>query len=230
VSTFALKASYRRVVENALDPAHAEFVHMVGRKGRDPSYQVPDYEVTESEWGAGMDVRFRSQAGGFWKYFRDASRETVAGTTFHGPSQFVTRIHIDGKMAVYQYSFDTPVDEGTTRACLVSARNFFTNPLFDGISERQNRAIIEEDRRILELLEPRAAMEEATDDFSVSTDAIQLVYRRRMKEWANRGWRIDGDRAAALQAKGQLLVVPSPARREARAWQFESVPLVEAGA
>ncbi len=75
-----------------------------------------------------MEVRFRNQAGGFWKYFRDQSRETVAGTTFHGPSQFVTRIHIDKRMSVYQYAFDTPVDLFTTRSFLVSARNFFTLP------------------------------------------------------------------------------------------------------
>lgn len=163
-SEFSLKANYRRVVENALDPAHAEYVQ-------------------ESEWGAGMEVRFRSQAGGFWKHFRDQSRETVAGTTFHGPSQFVTRIHIDRKMSVYQYAYDTPVDLFTTRSFLVSARNFFTAPLFDFVSERQNRVIVEEDRRVIEHLEPAVPFENSGADFSVKADAIQLCYRRKLKEW-----------------------------------------------
>jgi len=226
-SSFEFRANYRRVLENSLDPAHAEFVHVVGRKGRDPAYHIPDYEIVETEWGAGMQVSFKSQAGGFWKFFRDTSRETIAGTTFHGPSQFITRIHIDRKMAAFQYSFDTPVDLYTTRAFLVSARNFFTSPLFDRIADRRNTAIIEEDRRIIEYLEPPAAMEDSTSDFSVKTDAIQLVYRRRMKEWAGRGWRIDTDRLNALQTGRQLFVIPSPGRRESRAWQFDTVPLME---
>lgn len=228
VSSFEVEADYRRVVENALDPAHAEFVHMVGRKGRDPQYRVPDYEITETDWGAGMEVRFRSQAGGLWKYFRDTSRETIAGTTFHGPAQFVTRIHIDRRMAAFQYSFDVPVDATKTRAFLVSARNFFTHRVFDPLSESRNRAIVEEDRRVVERLEGSQAMEGSTDDFSVRTDAIQLTYRRKMKEWAARGWRIDERRAREQEASGRVLVVPSPARRESQGWQFDTVPLCAA--
>jgi phenylpropionate dioxygenase-like ring-hydroxylating dioxygenase large terminal subunit len=226
-SSFELAANYRRVVENALDPAHAEFVHVVGRKGRDPAYQVPDYQVQETAWGAGMEVRFRNQAGGFWKHFRDSSRETVAGTFFHGPSQFITRIHIDQRMAAYQYAFDTPIDQFRTRAFLVSARNFFTSPLFDRVADRRNRAIVEEDRRIIEHLEPPVGMEDATSDFSVQTDAIQLTYRERMREWAARGWRIDLERLGALENGSRLYVIPSPGRRESRGWQFDTVPLVE---
>jgi phenylpropionate dioxygenase-like ring-hydroxylating dioxygenase large terminal subunit len=225
-SEFSLKANYRRVVENALDPAHAEYVHVVGRRGQDPEYAVPAYDVQESEWGAGMEVRFRSQAGGFWKHFRDQSRETVAGTTFHGPSQFVTRIHIDKRMSVYQYAFDTPVDLFTTRSFLVSARNFFTPPLFDFVSERQNRVIVEEDRRVIEHLEPAVPFENSTADFSVKADAIQLCYRRKLKEWEARGWRIDTASLAAVPPGTGLHVIPSPGRRELRGWQFPPVPLV----
>jgi phenylpropionate dioxygenase-like ring-hydroxylating dioxygenase large terminal subunit len=228
-SAFTLQANYRRVVENALDPAHAEFVHVVGRKGADPEYAVPPYEVVESEWGAGMEVRFRSQAGGLWKYFRDQSRETIAGTTFHGPSQFVTRIHIDQRMSAYQYAFDTPVDLTTTRAFLVSARNFFTAPAFDFVSERRNRVIIEEDRRVIEKLEPAVPFESAAADFSVKADAIQLCYRRKLKDWESRGWRIDTGALAAVPPGTGLHVIPSPARREQRGWQFPTVPLVAPG-
>ncbi len=224
-SAFTLQANYRRVVENALDPAHAEFVHVVGRKGADPGYAVPTYDVTGSEWGAGMEVRFRNQAGGFWKYFRDQSGETVAGTTFHGPSQFVTRIHIDRRMSAYQYAFDTPVDLTTTRSFLVSARNFFTSPALDFIAERRNRAIIEEDRRVIEKLEPAIPFESPAADFSVQADAIQLAYRRKLKAWEARGWRIDTGTLATLPPGSPPHVIPGPARREQRGWQFPAVPL-----
>ena len=196
------------------------------RKGADPDYAVPPYEVAEGEWGAGMEVRFRSQAGGFWKHFRDQSRETVAGTTFHGPSQFATRIHIDQRMSAYQYAFDTPVDLFTTRSFLVSARNFFTAPMFDFMSERQNKLIVEEDRRVIENLEPPVPFENSTADFSVKADAIQLCYRRKLKDWEARGWRIDTGRLAEVPPGTGLHVIPSPGRRELRGWQFPTVPLV----
>jgi hypothetical protein len=129
-------------------------------------------------------------------------------------------------MSVYQYAFDTPVDLFTTRSFLVSARNFFTLPIFDFVSERQNRGIVEEDRRVIEHLEPPVPFENATADFSVKADAIQLCYRRKLKEWEALGWRIDTDRLAAAPPGTALHVLPSPGRRESRGWQFPTVPLV----
>ncbi len=129
-------------------------------------------------------------------------------------------------MSVYQYAFDTPVDLFTTRYFLVSARNFFTAPLFDFVSERQNRVIVEEDRRVIENLEPPVPFENATADFSVKADAIQLCYRRKLKDWEARGWRIDTGKLAEVPPGTGLHVIPSPGRRELRGWQFPPVPLV----
>jgi hypothetical protein len=108
----------------------------------------------------------------------------------------------------------------------VSARNFFTAPMFDFVSERQNRVIVEEDRRVIENLEPPVPFENSTADFSVKADAIQLCYRRKLKEWEARGWRIDTGRLAAVAPGTGLHVIPSAGRRELRGWQFPTVPLV----
>lgn len=224
--TFALKANFARVVENALDPSHAEYVHIVGNKGRDPGYHLPDYDTSESNWGAGMEVRFRTQAGGLFKYLRKGENETVAGTTFHGPSQFVTRIRITDRMSSFQYAFDTPVDEFETRAFLVNARNFFTSPLLDGMVDRRSWVIINEDRAVIEKIEPAAPPPGTTADFSVKADAIQIVYRRYLQNWESRGWRIDSEAIHRTHPASRLHVIPSPGRRVSRNWVFNTVPLV----
>jgi nitrite reductase/ring-hydroxylating ferredoxin subunit len=107
-SAFSIKANYRRLVENALDFGHAEYVHFVGRRGADPAHRVPDYVIRETPWGAGAEVAFPRQAKGLWRFFSDASQETRAGSEFHGPAQFVTRIRIDARMWAWQYVFETP--------------------------------------------------------------------------------------------------------------------------
>jgi phenylpropionate dioxygenase-like ring-hydroxylating dioxygenase large terminal subunit len=201
---------HRRLVENALDFAHAEFVHFVGRRGAEPGYRVPDYGIVEHDWGATAEVSFPRQARGLWRHFSNPDATTRASNTFHGPAQFVTRIRID---------------EYRTRSFLLNARNFFTSRLFDRISDRRKTAIVREDQAILERLEPALALEGTTAGLSVRTDAIQLAYRRRLDEWQAGGWRID---AAALHRERpgeRLHMLPSPGRRETRNWVFDSVPL-----
>lgn len=225
---FSLKANYARVVENALDPAHAEYVHIVGNKGRDPNYHMPDYEVKEDTWGAGMEVTFRTQAGGLFKHLRKGENVTVAGTTFHGPSQFVTRIRITDRMSSFQYAFDTPVDEYETRSFIVNARNFFTAPFLDGMVDKRSWVIINEDKAVIEKIEPVAPPRGTTSDFSVKADAVQLVYRRYLQAWEERGWRIDSEALHREYPATRLRMIPSPGRRDSRGWVFDTVPLVPA--
>ncbi len=217
--------NYRRAVENALDFAHAEFVHLVGRKGRELGYRVPDYQISEADWGAGARVNFKRQAKGLWKYVRDAVSETTAGTDFHGPAQFMTFIQMDPKMVVLQYVYETPIDEYNTRTFLVSARNFFITPLLDRIVKRQNRTIINEDRKIVEALDPSLPPESTTSDLSVKTDLIQMAYRQKLQTWEARGWRIDTDRLFAEKPGKNIYTIPSPARRHSANWVFPTVPL-----
>jgi phenylpropionate dioxygenase-like ring-hydroxylating dioxygenase large terminal subunit len=225
---FSLRANFARVVENALDPGHAEYVHVVGNKGRDPAYRLPDYEVREGEWGAGMELRFSTQAGGLFKHLRKGENITVAGTTFHGPSQFATRIRITDRMSAFQYAFDTPIDEFETRSFLVSARNFFISPLFDRMADRRSWVIINEDKVVIEKIEPVAPPRSTTADFSVKADAVQLVYRRYLQQWEARGWRIDTEALGRENPATSLRLIPSPGRRESRNWVFDTVPLVAA--
>lgn len=226
-AAFDIHANYQRLVENALDFSHPEFVHLVGRKGADPNYRVPDYEVETHAWGASAEISFPRQAKGLWRFFSDAQQTTVAGTSFHGPAAFVTRIRIDAKMWAWQYVFETPLDEYRTRSFLVNARNFFTSPWFDRLNDRRNEKIVTEDQRIVENLEPSLPLRGTAADFSVRADAIQGAYRRCLAEWQARGWRIDTERIHRERPGARLYTLPSPARRETRGWVFATVPLID---
>jgi phenylpropionate dioxygenase-like ring-hydroxylating dioxygenase large terminal subunit len=223
-AVFDIRANYRRLVENALDFAHAEFVHFFGSRGRNPNFRIPDYDIVEHAWGAGADLTFERPSKGLLRHLRNETAKPRAGTHYHGPASFITRIHIDARMASYQYVFETPVDAGSTRSYLVNARNFFTSSFFDGISDRRNASVVLEDRAIVEAIEPPLPAEGSVGDLSVKADAIQLHYRRNLQRWQEQGWRLDTVRDAAESDGRRLTMIPSPARREAQSWVFDVAP------
>jgi phenylpropionate dioxygenase-like ring-hydroxylating dioxygenase large terminal subunit len=226
VVTLTMQANYIRLVENALDFSHPEFVHFFGNKGADPAYQMPDYDIEPGDWGDGASIKFPRPARGLLRFFRDSVDYTVAGTTYHGPNQFITRIDIDANMSSYQYLFETPIDLCQTRSYLVNLRNFFTSPLFDRLSDKRNMAVVREDQVIVEEIEPTIGATGTTQDLSVAADAIQIAYRRRLAEWESRGWRIDC-RSLERELPGTTAhVIPSPGRRDAGNWVFPTVPLL----
>ena len=57
-------------------------------------------------------------------------------------------------------------------------------------------------------------------------DVILVRYREHLREWENRGWRLD---TAALKAHdGDVAyALPSPERRTAKNWVLDSAPLVK---
>ena len=171
-----------------------------------------------------FNSRVRPRAYGV--FFRDSEAYSTAGTTYQGPSQFVTRIDIDVRMSSLQYMFETPIDLYKTRGFLINLRNFFTNRLFDRMSDRRNMMIVREDQAIVEQIEPVVGNTTSTDDLSVEADAIQLAYRRRLAEWESRGWRIDSERLHREMPGTGVHVIPSPARRSSKNWVFPTVPLI----
>ena len=213
-ATFEIRANYRRLVENALDFAHAEFVHFFGRKGADPQYRIDDYALTEHAWGAGAELSFGRPPSGLFRHFRDENVRPRAGSDYHGPASFITRIRLDARMSSYQYVYETPVDAKLTRTFLVNARNFFVSPIFDRISDRRNAKVVLEDIAVVEALEPPLPADSGSADFSVKTDAIQVHYRKSLQRWQTQGWRIDVDRETREDDGRTVHMIPSPGRVE----------------
>jgi phenylpropionate dioxygenase-like ring-hydroxylating dioxygenase large terminal subunit len=224
-TVFDIRANYRRLVENALDFAHAEFVHFFGRKGADPEFRIDDYKLVEHEWGAGAELSFGQPPKGLFRHFRDATSRPRAGSDYHGPASFITRIRLDARMSSYQYVYETPVEATITRTFLVNARNFFKSSIFDGISDRRNAKVVLEDLAVVEALEPPLPSDGVGADFSVKSDAIQVHYRKRLQEWQARGWRLDIERERREADGRTVRMIPSPGRREAPNRMFEVTPL-----
>jgi hypothetical protein len=59
---------------------------------------------------------------------------------------------------------------------------------------------------------------------------VRLVYRRYLRKWESRGWRIDSKAIHREHPASRLHVIPSPGRRDTRPWVFDTVPLVGVGA
>lgn len=223
-AVFDIRANYRRLVENALDFAHAEFVHFFGRRGIDPAFRIDDYSLVEHQWGAGAELSFGRPPKGLLRHFREQNVRPRAGSDYHGPASFVTRIHLDRRMSSYQYVYETPVEPTLTRTFLINARNFFTSAIFDRISDRRNAMVVLEDQAIVEALEPPLPTDGTLADFSVKTDAMQIHYRKSLQSWQRQGWRLDLRREAEQTDGRTVRMIPSPGRHESPSRIFDLAP------
>ena len=56
---YNVNCNYERSIENGLDPAHNEFVHPThGYEGERDDYDVPEFDVKDTEWGSGFMTTF----------------------------------------------------------------------------------------------------------------------------------------------------------------------------
>jgi phenylpropionate dioxygenase-like ring-hydroxylating dioxygenase large terminal subunit len=225
---FELKTNYERSVENALDPAHTEFVHpAMGYQGAEEGYHVPEFEIAKTEWGAGTMIEFEPPAPkGVWRMLRKPGTKVVSGSGFHGPSHVWTHVHITARAFSHQYIYHTPVDELTDRVFFMNARNFLTSSLFKKGADKRSLAILDQDRQVIEHLEPMYTPESPSEQLTVRADGLSMHYRERLREWAARGWRIDSAALSKVRPHSKVYTIPSPARCEHRGWVVDNVPLV----
>jgi hypothetical protein len=85
---------------------------------------------------------------------------------------------------------------------------------------------VEEDRIVIEKLDPPIPSKEAVGELIVPADDIILHYRQRLTDWQRRGWRMDLEQMA--RNRGRVAYsIPSPARRADPAdWAVTPVPLL----
>jgi phenylpropionate dioxygenase-like ring-hydroxylating dioxygenase large terminal subunit len=220
---------YRRQVENALDPAHNEFVHPThGFSGDRDDYRVPDLTIEEDAWSSGFltkyfapplkDEKMRAASG------RSKDAVIEAGSRHHGPSNICTRIHPTADIHIHQNVFKTPVDEGTTRTFLIQVRNFLLDADSDQRFLERNDVVAGQDAQVLAQLNPHLTPENNQHEFLLPADGALLRYRDKLAHWQARGWRIDTD-AVARSAGRVAYAIPSPARRESpTGWVLDAVP------
>jgi hypothetical protein len=108
-------------------------------------------------------------------------------------------------------------------------RNVLLPTWVDRIVNKRNFAIAEQDRAVIERLKPMKTPNSRARELLMPADKVIYLYRDSLDEWTRRGWRIDSEALRQAGARGDVMyAIPSPARRETRAWVLESVPLVPA--
>jgi len=226
---FTLPYHYERSIENGIDPAHNEFVHPThGFSGENAEYRVNDLRwVGDSAWGVGFFAKFKSPAStdSDFSRMKQATDSREAGTGAIGPNQIWTYINFAADKKMHQYMWEAPIDEHSTNVFFMNMRSTFLEPEMDKKVNEMNWMIADQDIRVLSEVEPAQTPRTNNKEFMVPADEPILRYRQKLKEWEQRGWRIDMIELNRTRRR-VAYAIPSPERRNHKGWVLDTVPLV----
>ena len=229
LKVFEVDYYYERSIENGLDPAHNEFVHpKQGTPGMKLDFKTNPIQIDPlTEYGSGFMMPFSQidPVGGLIKSVESSEDIVQAGSGHVGPNSMVTWLHFSPENQFHQYFFEAPIDEGHTRIFFVNMRRFMMDPAMDQKLVDINMEIAQEDIDVLVKLNPVQTPETLTKELLIATDKPVVRYRELLKDWENRGWRIDMD--TLVQERGnRAYAIPSPQRRTDKNWVLDPLPLV----
>jgi phenylpropionate dioxygenase-like ring-hydroxylating dioxygenase large terminal subunit len=227
---FEVDYYYERSIENALDPAHNEFVHpKQGAPGMMLDFKTNPIQIDPiGDWGSGFMMPFSQIApeGGLLDEANQWNQEVVkAGSGHYGPNAVVTWLHFSKTNRFHQYFFEAPIDECHTRIFFVNMRAFMLDAANDQKIVDINMEIAQEDIDVMVNLNPVGTPDTLTKEILVPSDKPIVSYREYLKDWEDRGWRLDLDRLHQLRGNAAL-AIPSPRRRTEKNWVLDEVPLV----
>ena len=226
---YDLGTNYERSVENGIDPAHNEYVHDThGFKGEnEDEYSVGELREEHTEWGQGFWHTFNAPKlpEGELRKLRDFEGDLEVGTGHHGPNQIWTYIHVSPEYWFHQYLFERPIDQENTYIYLLCMRNCMLDPEQDNFMNERNWYVAKQDVDVISNLHPTITPDTNTKELLVPADKSLVMYRDKLREWTNRGWRIDVDEVERNASK-VAYAIPSPARRVSKGWVLDAIPLV----
>ncbi|HKZ74530.1 MAG TPA: aromatic ring-hydroxylating dioxygenase subunit alpha, partial [Steroidobacteraceae bacterium] len=211
VATFDVDYYYERSIENGLDPAHNEYVHPThGYQGeRESEYRVNELRPhLNNPWGFGFMHTFDAPPlrKSIMRFARRQGGKMDAGSGTFGPNQMWTLIHFSATAQMHQYMFEAPIDEKRTRVFLLTERNqrfFFRKGLLSKLNgwldtkvDERNRVIAGQDIKVVQRLRPVLTPPSTAKELLMPHDKVIVQYREKLREFEQRGWRID---AAALR-------------------------------
>ena len=221
------EANYERVIENAIDIAHAPFVHR-NTFGNPEKPQVEEYSVDNDGQSAFAVVELDPPpARGLWGRIRGKDRPKVwSKTGLFFPN--VTMLNIRLPMGEFKlFTAAVPINENYTISKFINVRNFFTGNWADRDSIKRTLNIFEEDAPQVLGQRPELVPFDLQAELHVKSDALQLAYRRWRQQGYDNGWGIETHRF--MTHKEMKTVIPSPARREnpelKNAWVMKEAPL-----
>jgi phenylpropionate dioxygenase-like ring-hydroxylating dioxygenase large terminal subunit len=228
---FEVDYYYERSIENGLDPAHNEFVHpKQGTPGMMLDFKQNPIKIDPlTDFGSGFMMPFTQLAPdeGLLAQANSRNDQVVkAGSGHLGPNALVTWLHFTTENMFHQYFFEAPIDEKRTRIFFLNMRHFMLDPEMDQKIVDINMEIAQEDIDLLVKLNPVRTPETLTKELLVPTDKPVVRYRELLKEWQQRGWRIDMKKL--FEQRGDVaFAIPCPARRIEKNWILDEVPRVK---
>jgi hypothetical protein len=157
-----------------------------------------------------------------------------SGSGYHGAASTWTRVNFSPTNHMHIYLYAVPRDELDLEIFLVMQRDCMLDEKFDENFLKRMAIAVEEDRIVIEKLDPQIPSTEAVGEFIVPADDVIMSYRRRLQDWERRGWRLD---CGTLQKnRGRVAyAISSPARREStaqsgQAWAVTAAPVVRPAA
>ena len=224
---------YERSVENAIDPAHNEFVHPTHgftAMNRD-TYHVNEYETEDHTQGWGMWFMHRFEAPPLkketWGDARKGSGDLWAGGGTHGPNTVATHINIASDKMFRQYFFEQPIDETHTCIFFLNMRNFMTEAEHDGPIHARNKQIAKQDIDILLEINPTMTPISNTKEVLTPSDKACVAYREWLSKFDDAGWRIDLEEFHKRNGKDVAYAIPCPGRRTSKNWVLEEIPVTK---
>jgi len=223
---------YERSIENALDPAHNEFVHPTHgfTAFNRETYKVREYDTEDHSQGWGMWFMHRFDAPPLkeenWGDTRKEAGDLWAGGGTHGPNTVITHINPTAEMGFRQYFFEQPIDENNTKIFFLNMRNFMLDAKHDGPIHARNKDIAKQDIDILLEVYPTMTPISNTKEVLTPSDKAVVAYREWLSKYDDAGWRIDTEAFHARSGKQTAFAIPSPARRTEKNWVIEEIPLI----
>ena len=104
-------------------------------------------------------------------------------------------------------------------------RNCMLEPEQDNFMNERNWYVAKQDVDVISNLHPTITPDTNTKELLVPADKSLVMYRDKLREWTNRGWRIDVDEVERNASK-VAYAIPSPARRVSKGWVLDAIPLV----
>jgi phenylpropionate dioxygenase-like ring-hydroxylating dioxygenase large terminal subunit len=240
--TFDVKYYYERSIENGLDPAHNEYVHPShGNQGeKESEYRMDQLEPHRmNPFGAGFMATFDAPPlkNPIMRLVRKEGGKMQAGSGTWGPNHMWTFINFSETKAMHQYMFEAPIDQDNTRVFLVNFRNvlffqkgfwtFMNNWLDTKVNER-NMVIASQDIKVMNKLKPTLTPPSTAKELLMPHDKCIIQYRDKLQEFENKGWKVDVEAVKAAHGRRDIMfAIPSPGRRESKAWVLDAVPLVQ---
>lgn len=226
---FEVPTFYERSMENGLDPSHNEFVHPAqGSPSMRKDLARQPMEMVDVPWGSRFLVNFDNKETGTEALADVATlspSEVTAGSGFVGPNQMITWINFTAESRFSQYFFEAPIDESRTRVFFVNMRSFLLEPDNDERLTKVNAIVAQEDIDILGELDPVRTPSTPTEEVLVPSDGAVIRYREGLREWTEKGWRIDM-RSLREQRGDRAFAIPCPARRTSKNWVLKTIPLL----